>query len=52
MLIISPDSQWKSIFDMIALMFVGYSCIWNVMYFAFEDIDDTTESFKKFDIFN
>ena len=51
-LIISPDSQWKSIFDMIALIFVGYSCIWNVMYFAFDKIDDTTETYRKFNLFN
>ena len=38
-LIIHPDKQWKSIFDMIVLIFIGYSCIWNVMYFAFDTID-------------
>ena len=52
LLIISPDSQWKSIFDMIVLIFVGYSCIWNVMYFAFDSIDDTSEKFAKFNVFN
>ena len=51
MLIISPDSQWKSIFDLWVLLFVGYSCIWNVLYFAFP-MDETTPSFRAIKLFN
>jgi hypothetical protein len=51
LLIISPDSQWKSSFDLMVLLFVGYSCIFNVLYFAFP-IDESTNGFKKIDLFN
>jgi hypothetical protein len=34
-LIISPDARWKSVFDIWVLLFVGYSCIWNILVFAF-----------------
>jgi len=34
-LIISPDVKWKSVFDIWVLLFVGYSCIWNILVFAF-----------------
>jgi hypothetical protein len=34
-LIISPDARWKSFFDIWVLLFVGYSCIWNILVFAF-----------------
>jgi hypothetical protein len=34
-LIISPDAKWKSVFDIWVLLFVGYSCIWNILVFAF-----------------
>ena len=32
---ISPDAKWKSVFDVWVLLFVGYSCIWNILVFAF-----------------
>ena len=34
-LIISPDAQWKSIFDIIVLVLVGFSCISNMLIFAY-----------------
>lgn len=34
-LIISPDVRWKSVFDIWVLLFVGYSCIWNILVFAY-----------------
>lgn len=34
-LIISPDAQWKSIFDIIVLVLVGISCISNMLIFAY-----------------
>jgi hypothetical protein len=46
-LIISPDAKWKSVFDIWVLLFVGYSCIWNILVFAFP----FTAS-KKLDYFN
>ena len=51
LLIISPDSQWKSTFDLWVLIFVLYSCIWNVLYFAFP-MDENTKTFEKIDLFN
>ena len=34
-LIISPDVRWKSVFDIWVLLFVGYSCICNILVFAY-----------------
>lgn len=51
LLIISPEAQWKSMFDLWVLLFVGYSCIWNVLYFAFP-INEDTKSFKRLKLFN
>ena len=35
-LIISPESKWKSIFDIFILFMVGYSCFVNMFAFAYE----------------
>jgi len=34
-IIISPDNKPKSMFDVMILLLVGYSCCWNIFYFAF-----------------
>lgn len=46
-LIISPDARWKSVFDIWVLLFVGYSCIWNILVFAFSFTPN-----KNLDVFN
>tara|TARA_B110000285_G_scaffold200406_1_gene234281 strand:- start:1787 stop:2116 length:330 start_codon:yes stop_codon:yes gene_type:complete len=43
-IIIPADSQWKSLFDALVLIFVAINCIWNVLLFAF-DIDETTKAY-------
>jgi hypothetical protein len=35
-LIISPEAKWKSIFDIIILFMVGYSCFVNMFAFAYD----------------
>jgi hypothetical protein len=34
-IIIEPESKWKTIFDVIVLILVGYSCVTNIYYVAF-----------------
>ena len=34
-IIIEPERRWKTIFDVIVLILVGYSCVTNVYYVAF-----------------
>jgi len=34
--IISMESQWKSIFDTMILLVIGYSCITTVLYISFD----------------
>ena len=41
-LIISPDVRWKSVFDIWVLLFVGYSCIWNILVFAYTFTPNTS----------
>lgn len=35
MLIIHPDSKWKSIFDVFVLLLVAYSCIYSILNVTF-----------------
>ena len=39
-IIISANSKWKAIFDMLILILVGYSCITSMYYAAFSTTDD------------
>ena len=39
-IIISANSRWKAIFDMMILLLVGYSCITSMYYAAFSTTDD------------
>ena len=58
-LIISPESKWKSIFDIIILLMVGYSCFVNMFSFAYdfsspkalEVTDEIVENFFRADFF-
>jgi hypothetical protein len=34
-IVIEPESRWKTIFDVIVLLLVGYSCVTNIYYVAF-----------------
>ena len=44
-IIIPAESQRKSLFDALVLIFVAINCVWNVLLFAFA-IDETTTAFK------
>ena len=50
-MIIPTDAQWKSMFDAIVLILIAYSCIWNVLLFAFP-IDESTKQYKVITIIN
>ena len=58
-LIISPERKWKSIFDIIILFMVGYSCFVNMFSFAYdfpppyglEITDEIVENFFRADFF-
>lgn len=39
-IIISANSKWKAIFDVLILLLVGYSCVMSMFYAAFSTIDD------------
>jgi len=36
MIIIKHDATWKSVFDVVILLLVGYSCISSLFYVAFD----------------
>ena len=38
-IIISVNSKWKAIFDVLILLLVGYSCVMSMFYAAFSTID-------------
>ena len=50
-IIIPADSQKKSLFDALVLIFVAINCIWNVLLFAF-DINTETTAYKVVDLLN
>ena len=58
-LIISPEAKWKSIFDIIILFMVGYSCFVNMFAFAYDFqspdallvTDEIVENFFRVDFF-
>ena len=58
-MIISPESKWKSIFDIFILFMVGYSCFVNMFAFAYEFptpyalliTDEIVENFFRADFF-
>jgi len=39
-IIISANSKWKAIFDVLILLLVGYSCVMSMFYAAFSTIEN------------
>lgn len=39
-IIISANSKWKAIFDVVILLLVGYSCVTSMFYASFSTTDD------------
>jgi len=39
-IIISANSKWKAIFDVMILLLVGYSCVMSMFYAAFSTIEN------------